>query len=68
MHEPNSSLGSPRLEVSLYDNFEPSYIARPNLDEDISLHRLDQECDIPLSYHLTFQPTLAHLSMSLMMS
>ena len=39
--ELDSSLGSPKLEISLYDDFEPSYLARPNLNDVISLHSLE---------------------------
>ena len=35
--EPNSSLGSPKPEVSLYDDFESSYLARPDLHNDMPL-------------------------------
>jgi len=33
--EINSSLGSPKSETSLYNDFEPSYFARPNLNEHV---------------------------------
>ena len=39
--ELDSSLGSPKLEISLYDDFEPSYLARPNLNDVIPLHSLE---------------------------
>ena len=33
--EPDSSFGSPKLEVSLYDDFEPSYQFSSNLHDDM---------------------------------
>ena len=36
-NEPDSSLGSPKSEVSLYDDFEPSYLSHPNLNNDMPL-------------------------------
>ena len=38
--ELDSSLGSPKPDISLYDNFEPSYSARPDLNEDMYLPSL----------------------------
>ena len=34
-NEPDSSLGSPKSKVILYDDFEPSYLTRPNLNKDM---------------------------------
>jgi len=42
-NEFDSSLGSPKLGVSLYDDFEPSYSARPSSNEEMPLPSLDQE-------------------------
>ena len=53
---PNSSLGSPKSEVSLYDDFEPSYLARPNLNNDMSLPSLEQESDLHLSLFRDLAP------------
>jgi len=39
--EIDSTLGSPKPDISLYDDFEPSYSARPDLAEDIYLPSLD---------------------------
>jgi len=39
---PDSSLGSPKPRVSLYDDFETAYPARPNLNEEMPLLSLDQ--------------------------
>jgi len=39
--EIDSSLGSPKMDISLYDDFEPSYLARPDLNEDMYLPSLD---------------------------
>ena len=36
-NELDSSLGSPKPEVSLYDDFEPSYLSHPNLNNDMPL-------------------------------
>jgi len=66
--ESNSTLGRPKPEVVLYDDFDPSYFARPNLYDDMYLHGLEKEIDLLCLYPLTLHPTLAHLRMSLMMS
>jgi len=66
--EPNSSLGSPKHEVSLYDDFKPSYLARPDLNNDMPLPSVAQE---GTSLHLCYKTlhlTLAHLRTSLRMS
>jgi len=34
-------LGSPKPEVSRYDDFKPSYLARPSLNEDMPLPSLE---------------------------
>ena len=47
LKEPDSSLGSLELEVCLYDDFEPSYLTRPNLSNNMPLPSLEQESDIP---------------------
>ena len=39
--ELDSSLGSPESDVSLYDDFEPSYSARPDLNEHMYLPNLE---------------------------
>ena len=36
-NDSNSSLGSPKTKVSLCEDFEPSYLATPNLQNDMSL-------------------------------
>jgi len=46
--ELDSSLVSPKPDISLYDDFEPSYSARPDLTEDMYLPSLDQESDFPM--------------------
>jgi len=38
---PNSSLAPPKPEVNLYDNFEPSYQFRSNLQDDMPLSSLE---------------------------
>jgi len=47
LNEPESNLGSSKPEVSLYNDFEPSYLSRPNLNEEMPLPSLDQEKDFP---------------------
>jgi len=47
--ELDSSLGSPESAVSLDDDFEPSYSARPGLNEDEYLPSLDQESNLLMS-------------------
>jgi len=47
--EINASLGSPKLDISLYDDFEPSYSARPELNENMPLPNLELESDLPTS-------------------
>jgi len=47
--ESDSSLESSKPEISLYDDFEPSYLTRPNLNDDIPLPSLHQESDYPMS-------------------
>ena len=44
-NEPDSSLRSPKPEVSLYDDFEPSYLVRPDLNNDMPLPSVEQEGD-----------------------
>ena len=65
--ESDSSLGSPEPAVSLDDDFEPSYSARPNLNEDMYLPSLDKRVTSLCFYHLTSHPALAHRRTSLMM-
>ena len=52
----DSSLGSLKPVVSLYDDFEPSYQSRPNLYDDMLLPSLDQENDIPVSLSPNLAP------------
>jgi len=47
----DSSLGSPKSEISLYDDFELSYLARPYLNNDMPLPSVEQE-----GYFLTSLP------------
>ena len=46
------SLGSPEPTVCFDDDFEPSYSARPDLNEDMYLASLDQETNLPMSLSL----------------
>ena len=41
LQESAAILGSPKHKVSLYDDFEPSHLARPNLNEDMHLPSLE---------------------------
>jgi len=45
--EIDSSLESPKPDISLYDDFEPSYSARPDLNENMCLPNLEQESHLP---------------------
>ena len=45
-NESDSSLGSPKPELSLSDNFEPSYQSRPHLHDDLSLPSLEKESNL----------------------
>ena len=47
--EIDSSLGPPKLDISLYDDFELSYATRPDLNEDMSVPSLEQESCFPMS-------------------
>jgi len=47
--EIDASLGSPKLNISLYDDFEPSYSARPDLNEHMCLPNPEQENDLSIS-------------------
>ena len=42
LHESDFRLGSPTTEFSLYDDFEPSYPAQPDLNNDIPLPSVEQ--------------------------
>jgi len=55
-NESDSSLGSPKPAVSLYDDFEPSYQSRPNLHDDLSLPSLEKESNLPVSLPLDLAP------------
>ena len=48
-NESDSSLGSPKPAVSLYDDFEPSYQSRPNLHDVLPLPSLERQSDLPMS-------------------
>ena len=47
--ESDSSLGFPKSGVSLYDDFEPSCLPRPSLNDAQPLPSLEQENDLPMS-------------------
>ena len=44
-NERDYSLESPKSEVSLYDDFEPSYLARPNFTNDMPLTSVEHKGD-----------------------
>jgi len=37
----DSALGSSKPKISLYDDFEPSYSTRPDMNKDMYLHSLE---------------------------
>ena len=47
-NDSDSSLGSLKSGVTLFDDFEPSYLARPNLNEDMPLPSQEQESGLPI--------------------
>ena len=49
LHEIDSTLGFPTPKVILYDDFEPSYQFRSNLQDVIPLPSLEQESDLRIS-------------------
>jgi len=52
----DSSLGSLKLAVSLYDDFEPSYQSRPNLHDVLPLPGLERESDLSMSLSPNLAP------------
>jgi len=56
LHESDSSLGSPKPEISLYDDFEPFYLGRPDLHDVMSFPSLEREDDLPMSLSPNFAP------------
>jgi len=52
-NEPDSSLESPKPEVSSLDDSEPSYLTMLSLHVDISFPILEQENDHSVSHPLT---------------
>jgi len=64
----DSSLGSPKPEVSFFDDFDPSYLARPNLNDDMPLPSLEQENDLTTSLSPDLAPHASYLPTSLRMS
>ena len=43
LHATDSSLGSPKPEVSLYDDFESSYLTRLDMNNDMPLPSVEYE-------------------------
>jgi len=50
LQESDSNLGSPKPQVSLYDDFEPSYFVRPIFNNDMPLPSLKQERSLPVHH------------------
>jgi len=48
-NESNSSLGSPKPEVRIYDGFVPSYLARSDFNDSMPLPGLEQKNGLPVS-------------------
>ena len=67
-NESDSSLGSPKPEVSLFNDFEPSCLPRPSLHDAQPLPSLEQEDDPPMSLSPALAPHSNHKRMLLMMS
>ena len=58
-NEPDSSLGYTKPEVSFYDDFEPSYLSRPNLHNGMPLPSVKQEEDFPNSLSSDLAPHIS---------
>jgi len=54
--ESDSSLGSPKAAVSLYNDFEPSYQSRPKLHDVVPLPSLERASDLPMSLSPNLAP------------
>ena len=67
-NEHNSSLWSTRPKISLFGDFEPSYLGRHDLRDDISFPSLEQGSDHSVSLSPNLNLNLACLEMSLRMS
>jgi len=61
LYRPDFSLGSPKPEVSLYDDFESSYLTRPNLNDAMCLASLEKESDLSLSLSYDLAPEFSSL-------
>jgi len=59
LHEPSSSLGTPNLRVSLYDDLSPLILL--GLNDVMPLSSLEREIDPPYLYPPTLYLNLAHL-------
>jgi len=55
-NQSDPSLESPKSKVSLFDNFESSCLARPELHSDISFPSLEQESDHSVSLSPNLEP------------
>ena len=57
--ESDSSLGASKPEVTLYDDFKPTYLVASNLNDDMPLPSLELENGLPmsLSYGLSPKPS-----------
>ena len=54
--EIDSNLGSPKPDIDLCDDSEPSSSTRPDLNENMCLPSLEQESDIPQSLSIDLAP------------
>ena len=54
--EIDSSLGSPKPDIDLCGDFEPSYSTRPDLNENMCWPSLEQESDLPKSLSSDLAP------------
>jgi len=56
-HNRDSSLGSPKSEVNLYDDFKPFYLTRSNLHDNMTFPSLEQKSDhsVSLSHDLALE-------------
>ena len=54
--ESDSSLGSHTPEISLSNDFEPSYQFMPHLHDDLSLPSLEKESNLPVSLSPDLSP------------
>jgi len=59
--EIDASLGFPKSNISFYDDFKPSYSARPDLNESMPLPNLEKESNLPRSLSTDLTPCTSSL-------